>query len=57
VSEWRKSSRSADNGQCVEARSHQANMQLRDSKLGEASPIFSIPAADFGSLIDGLKQP
>jgi hypothetical protein len=54
--EWRKSSRSGDNGQCVETRSHEGVMQVRDSKLGDGSPIFYLEATDFGSLLDNLKR-
>lgn len=50
---WRKSSRSADsgNGNCVEARSNSDRFELRDSKLGDESPIFAVSAGDFGALL------
>jgi hypothetical protein len=54
--EWRKSSRSTNNGDCVEARSHDGIMQVRDSKLGDDSPVFSVTGADFASLLTGLKR-
>lgn len=43
-SEWRKSSRSGSNdqGQCVEARALAGAVQVRDTKLGEASPILDV---------------
>ncbi|WP_205327650.1 DUF397 domain-containing protein [Glycomyces sp. YM15] len=51
---WRKSSRSADsgNGNCVEARAHDGAFDVRDSKLNDASPIFTIPTGDFQALLD-----
>ncbi|PRY62249.1 DUF397 domain-containing protein [Glycomyces artemisiae] len=50
---WRKSSKSSgdSNSQCVEARPAASGFQVRDSKLGDASPIFDLQTADFGSLL------
>ncbi|MFG3338976.1 DUF397 domain-containing protein [Glycomyces sp. NPDC048151] len=49
---WRKSSRSGGDGDnCVEARVAVAGFQVRDSKLGEESPVFSLAAADFTGLL------
>lgn len=50
---WRKSSRSNSqtNNECVEARAIAADFQVRDSKLGEESPVFDLPAADFTGLL------
>jgi hypothetical protein len=53
VSHWRKSSRSSgqQNSDCVEARAVAADFQVRDSKLGDASPVFDLEAADFTGLL------
>lgn len=50
---WRKSSRSSgqQNSDCVEARAIAADFQVRDSKLGDASPIFDLKADDFIGLL------
>jgi hypothetical protein len=46
---WRKSSRTGggDNQNCVEARLSSGEFLVRDSKLGEASPVLTASAADW----------
>ena len=41
---WRKSSRSQGNADsnCVEARTSREGFHVRDSKLGDDSPIFAL---------------
>lgn len=55
---WRKSSRSNSTGDnnCVEARQAAARFQVRDSKLGDDSPIFDLGAAEFKSLLGGAAR-
>jgi hypothetical protein len=54
--EWRKSTRSGNSGgNCVEARVNDEEFQVRDSKLGEDSPIFDLPATDFQSLLRAAR--
>jgi len=56
TSPWRKSSRSADqNPNCVEARSNEGGFDLRDSKLGDASPVFNLSAGSFLSLLRAAR--
>ncbi|MCC3762238.1 DUF397 domain-containing protein [Glycomyces sp. TRM65418] len=52
VAPWRRSSRSGAQGNdCVEARIAITGFQVRDSKLGEDSPIFELKTAEFTSLL------
>ncbi|GAB3648090.1 DUF397 domain-containing protein [Glycomyces tarimensis] len=55
--EWQTSSRSATQGNCVELREHDGAVQVRDSKLGDASPILGLARTDYASLIADLKRP
>ncbi|MEU5872337.1 DUF397 domain-containing protein [Glycomyces sp. NPDC047369] len=56
---WRKSSRSTSDGNqnCVEARAFEGRFQVRDSKLGEDSPVFDLPAAEFSGLLVAARDP
>jgi hypothetical protein len=57
-SSWRKSTRSnggADSN-CVEARQRAEGFQVRDSKLGHASPVFALQAADFAGLLQATSR-
>lgn len=52
VAPWRKSSRSGGGeNTCVEARNAPTGFQVRDSKLGDSSPIFDLKAAEFKGLL------
>jgi hypothetical protein len=54
--EWKKSSRSQPQGDCVELRQRADVIQVRDSKLGDASPILDLDVATYRSLIEGTKS-
>lgn len=57
TSPWRKSSRSGDQGaNCVEARTHSGRFEVRDSKLGEGSPIFELGSEEFVSLLRAAQR-
>jgi len=56
MSTWRKSTRSGQQGDCVEARSDENGFQVRDSKLGDGSPIFDLKPSDFTSLLANAKR-
>jgi hypothetical protein len=56
-SRWRKSSRSQGNGgNCVEARTTGRGFEVRDSKLGEDSPVFGVESTDFQSLLRAARR-
>jgi hypothetical protein len=54
--DWQKSSRSGSEGDCVELRQRADVVQVRDSKLGDASPILGLDATSYASVIKHLKQ-
>lgn len=55
---WRKSRRSQGNADsnCVEARTDSDGFQVRDSKLGDGSPIFDLDAEGFKSLLRAAQR-
>ncbi|CAM3543609.1 hypothetical protein STSO111631_22800 [Stackebrandtia soli] len=55
--EWRKSSRSSSQGgACVEARTPTSGLfQVRDSKLGNDSPILGIDRGEFAGIVTAMK--
>lgn len=55
---WRKSSRSTggNNSNCVEARENEGVFQVRDSKLGDDSPIFDLNAQEFVSVLRAAQS-
>jgi hypothetical protein len=56
TSPWRKARRSNDQGaNCVEARSNENRFEVRDSKLGDASPVFGLAPAEFTSLLRAAR--
>ncbi|MDR7303207.1 DUF397 domain-containing protein [Haloactinomyces albus] len=55
---WRKSSRSGGNGgNCVEvAQNLPGSALIRDSKLGETSPVLALPPAQFAAFVGTIKD-
>lgn len=54
---WRKSSRSAMNGNCVEvARLRGEMIGVRDTKDGGAGPVLLFPQTAWRAFIDDLKR-
>ncbi|WP_100448795.1 DUF397 domain-containing protein [Glycomyces xiaoerkulensis] len=55
-SEWQKSTRSAAQTDCVELRHRADVVQVRDSKLGESSPVLDLAPGDYAFMIEDLKH-
>lgn len=54
--QWRKSTRSGQYNNCVEVADNVPNVQLiRDSKLGDASPILNVSPTAYASFIQAVK--
>ncbi|GAA4892446.1 uncharacterized protein DUF397 [Stackebrandtia albiflava] len=54
---WRKSSRSQPQGaNCVEGRAFAGRFQLRDSKLGDDSPVLDVSVTDFAGFLTAVKS-
>ncbi|MEU6249133.1 DUF397 domain-containing protein [Glycomyces sp. NPDC047010] len=56
VTAWRKSTRSnaAGTNECVELRRQDAGFHVRDSKLGDSSPLLDLGERDLVALIRTL---
>lgn len=52
---WTKSSYSRENG-CVEVAGALGVTGVRDSKLGDTSPVIAVHSAAFGAFISAAKQ-
>ncbi|OJF10263.1 DUF397 domain-containing protein [Couchioplanes caeruleus] len=51
---WRTSSRSGGNGQCVEVRRVEDAIQVRDSK-DRSGPVFSFSLGAWEAIVAGVK--
>jgi hypothetical protein len=52
---WRTSTRSGDNGQCVEVRRVDDTIEIRDSK-DQAGPALNFTTAEWEAFIGGAKH-
>ncbi|MFF5291120.1 DUF397 domain-containing protein [Paractinoplanes globisporus] len=52
---WRKSTRSGSNGQCVEARRMGETIQVRDSK-NTSGPVLSFTLNEWSAFTAGVKR-
>lgn len=53
---WRKARASGGNGQCVEVADTASAQLLRDSKLGDLSPILSFPPEAFAAFVNAVRS-
>jgi Domain of unknown function (DUF397) len=54
--QWRKSSHSAANGNCVEVAELGATIGVRDSKAGAGSPVLKFPPAAWAAFLADVKS-
>jgi hypothetical protein len=55
IRNWRKSSRSGNESECVEVGNGNVDIAVRDTKLGESSPILTIDAPQWRTFIASTK--
>ncbi|WP_369432055.1 DUF397 domain-containing protein [Glycomyces amatae] len=53
---WRKSSRSGEQGECVEIGKTSTDARVRDTKLGQGSPVLQVSWSDLASLTRSVSR-
>lgn len=53
IKNWRKSTRSGSQQECVEV-GNGTDVRIRDTKLGEASPVLAVTPAAWKAFLAGL---
>lgn len=54
--EWSKSSLSSGGDNCVEARLTDNGVDVRDSKLGDDSPVLSFTDGEWDAFVGGARK-
>lgn len=54
--EWRKSSRSGQQNNCVEVALNMQTPMIRDSKLGDASPILDVKPSAYAAFLKAVSD-
>ncbi|MGH9210922.1 MAG: DUF397 domain-containing protein [Acidimicrobiales bacterium] len=55
IGTWRRSSFSGDSGACFEFAPSTLGVAVRDSKLGDASPVLHFTPAEMKAMLDAAK--
>ncbi len=53
--QWRKSTKSGTSGNCVEVRTHDGTIQVRDSK-DQSGPTLTFTPAEWKAFVEGAKD-
>lgn len=53
---WKKSSRSAPSSQCIETSAAARGAAVRDSKLGDRSPLLHLNTSQYASFIAAVRR-
>jgi hypothetical protein len=53
---WIKASRSGSGGSCVQLRTREDGVEVRDSKAGESGPVLRFTPAEFAAFLDGARN-
>jgi len=56
TTQWIKASASGGNGDCVEMRQHNGQVQVRDTKDAGTGPTLGFTPAEFAAWLDGAKR-
>ena len=55
IGDWRRPLACGDNGACFELAPSTLGVAMRDSKLGDASPILHFTPTEMKAMLDGAK--